>query len=675
MKLRNVRVTNYRSIIDSELFEIDDTKTILVGPNEAGKTALLQAIQQLNPPAGVKPLHALRDYPRARYNKISQGDIHLHDIPVVQATFDLEDDDKAELPEYLRNARYVFIRNLDNSTSHILENAPAHKHLRDIQDNLIRLAAHADRKGTTDEADDRSREDLQTTALKKITNDWQPYEVIANDKASALLEWINGVLPFVDEDNEREAKRMDTMRYEIGIGDARNSAVRALRKRMPIFVLFSNYFRVRPIIHLAQLAARIANNTLDEDRFDYGNVCLLKLLGFDASELSTMGQVSDPNADDAEALEDYRAKLDERQYQLNAAEVHLTREIRSVWKPDASKGEDAKLRLRADGQYLKVTVEDDLGVEVELDQRSEGFQWLVSFFTVFFAEARGQYSNAVLLLDEPGLSLHGLKQRDFRETVSRLAEGNQTLYTTHSPFLVGPDELDRVRVVEMTDRDVGTKVKTSVTASDSAALLPLQEALGYDLAQSLFIQSHNLILEGLTDYWYLEAVSAMLRASGEVNLNEKIALVPANAAGKVVYFATILHAQRLKVAALLDSDNAGDQAAMQETLVHTLGNRRILRTGDFLNDQIEGAEIEDMLRESLVAIAKDDLGWDISTTATKQPKRAIVGIFESEMREFSKYRLAKAFLRWAREHEAGDLSAVEREQWCKLIKAINACLK
>ncbi len=675
MKLRNVRVTNYRSIIDSERFDIDETKTILVGPNEAGKTALLQAVQQLNPPAGIKPLHALRDFPRAQYNRISQGDIRPREIPVVQAAFDLEDGDKAELPDYLQNASYVFIRNLDNSFSHVLEDAPAKKRVSDISDSLTRLAAHVDRKAAMGEAENGTVQNPQTSTLKNIMNDWQLYDVIESDKASALLKWIDDVLVLVDEDNEQEMKRVDTLRYEIGIGDARNAAVRMLKKRMPIFVLFSNYFRVRPIIHLAQLATRIANNTLDEDRFDYGNVCLLKLLGFDASQLSAMGQVSDPNADDAEALEGFREKLDERQYQLNAAEVRLTREIRSVWKPDASKGEDAKLRLRADGQYLKVTVEDDLGVEVELDQRSEGFQWLVSFFTVFFAEARGQYSNAVLLLDEPGLSLHGLKQRDFRETVSRLAEGNQTLYTTHSPFLVGPDELDRVRVVEMTDRDVGTKVKTSVTASDPAALLPLQEALGYDLAQSLFVQSRNLILEGLTDYWYLEAVSAMLRATGEINLNERIALVPANTAGKVVYFATILHAQRLKVAALLDSDNAGDQAAMQETLVHTLGNRRILRTGDYLNDAIKGAEIEDMLRGSLVEIAKEELAWDISTTALAQPKRPVVGIFESEIDGFSKYKLAKAFLRWTREHEANDLSAAEREQWCKLIKAINVCLK
>ena len=299
----------------------------------------------------------------------------------------------------------------------------------------------------------------------------------------------------------------------------------------------------------------------------------------------------------------------------------------------------------------------------------------MSFFVVFFAEAQGGHQNAILLLDEPGMSLHALKQREFRKTLSRLATTNQTIYTTHSPFLVGPDELDLVRVVEMAGREEGTKVHTSVTANDPAALLPLQEALGYDLAQSLFTQKHNLILEGLTDYWYIEAVSQLLRESGEANLNEKIALVPANSAGKVVYFATILHAQRLKVAALLDSDSAGDQAAEQETLVHTLGNKKILRTKDFLAIKTKSAEIEDLLRETLVKIAKTDLGWDVSATAASQIERPIVSIFESEVKDFSKYRLAKAFVRWSRDNEASALTASERSQWGDLIKAVNAVLK
>ncbi len=675
MKLQTVRVRNYRSIIDSGPFDIDETKTILVGPNEAGKTALLQAVQHINPPKGIRPFHALRDYPRARYNEIFRGSNRPERIPVVEARFSLDDDDKRELSEHLRSATYVFTRHLDNSCTHSLEGAPPKKCFMDVKDNLIRLAAHADRRFSPDEDNDHVADTSSTAALRKITDEWQSYSAIEQDKAQALLEWIDDVLPHIDEDDEKEKNRIAALRHEISLGDATNIALKTLRERMPIFVLFSNYFRVRPVIHLAQFAARIANNTLEGNRFDYGNVCLLKLLGFDASELSKLGMVQDPDANSADAIEDYRETLDERQYQLNAAEVQLTREIRSVWEPDTGKGEDAKLRIRADGQYLKVTVEDDLGVEVELDQRSEGFQWLVSFFTVFFAEAQGQYRNAVLLLDEPGLSLHGLKQRIFRETVSRLSESNQTLYTTHSPFLVGPEELDRVRVVEMSTRTEGTRVSTSVTASDPAALLPLQEALGYDLAQSLFVQSRNLILEGLTDYWYLETVSAMLRCSGEARLNEKIALVPANTAGKVVYFATILHAQKLKVAALLDSDNAGDQAAKQETLVHALGNRRVLRTGDFIDGEVKAAEIEDMLRGTLVGIAGNDLGWDVSAAAATQPRRPIVDIFESEIEGFSKYKLAKAFLKWARDHEADDLGVEERGQWCKLIGAINACLR
>ena len=110
----------------------------------------------------------------------------------------------------------------------------------------------------------------------------------------------------------------------------------------------------------------------------------------------------------------------------------------------------------------------------------------------------------------------------------------------------------------MTDRDIGTKVHTSGAASDPAALLPLQEALGYDLAQSLFVQRRNLVLEGLTDLWYVEATAELLRDAAVADLNEKIALLPTEVAGKVVYFVTILHAQSLKVAALLDSDNAGE---------------------------------------------------------------------------------------------------------------------
>jgi hypothetical protein len=240
--------------------------------------------------------------------------------------------------------------------------------------------------------------------------------------------------------------------------------------------------------------------------------------------------------------------------------------------------------------------------------------------------------------------------------------------------LVGPDELDLVRVVELADRRNGTKVHSTVAADDPRALLPLQEALGYDLAQSLFAQSRNLVLEGLTDLWYVEAVSELLRAIGEVALNEKIALVPAKSAGKVVYYATILHAHNLQVAALLDSDAAGDEAARQDTLVHTLGNKAILRTKDAYQGPVTKPEVEDLLRMTLVTVAKDQLGWDVAAKASAQLGRPIIDLFEAEIAGFSKYKLAKAFVRWTREHDASALTADEITQWKALFQRVNSAL-
>lgn len=671
MRLRRARVTNYRGIIDTGWFDVEINKTIVVGPNEAGKSAVLQALQQINPPPDVPKFDALRDYPRSKYNEITTGRVDPKAVTVVEVEFELDDADRSAIPPTMHMVRYSVGRKLDNSAWHNLLDAPPLPNYGGITKDLTRLCNHIDPRAEVATPGDSS----PSASLAAITKGWIATTTIDGERATALKAWLDKSLPLIDEANETEDKRFDGLATAVAAHLDRKSALNALDSRTPVFVLFNNYFRVRPLIQLDHLAQRLASNVLDDDQYDYGNVCLLKLLGFTAQQLSDLGKTTPPAANDPTALQNYRDELDKRAYQLNAASVQLTNEIRSVWRPREGRAEADKLRIHADGQYLKVVVEDELGVDIELHQRSEGFQWLVSFFVVFFAEAAGKHKNVILLLDEPGLSLHGLKQREFRSTLSRLSQTNQTIYSTHSPFLVGPDELDLVRVVEMTDRTVGTKVHTTVSSGDPAALLPLQEALGYDLAQTLFTQERNLVLEGLTDYWYVEVTAALLRAAGVVSLNEKIALVPAASAGKVVYFATILYAQKFKVAALLDSDAAGDQAAQQETLAHTLGNKGILRTKDAYSGSVTKPEIEDLLRETLVGIAKGSMGIDVTAEAAAYPARPIIDLFESTHSDFSKYKLAKAYIRWARDHSASDLTARERDQFKLLIEKINKALK
>ncbi len=674
MRLTHVRVQNYRSVRDTGWFDVEQAKTILVGPNEAGKTAVLEALQKINPPTGTRKLDPLRDYPRKLYNSdIQSGKRNPSDIPVASAQFALEPDDLAELPDVSPSMKYSCTRYLNNNLRHNLEGGPEFVLFsEEIRKELNRLATHVDRRASESQED--AAPELGAD-LNDILADWHVGSTrIADERATKLRDWLDSALEFVDEEDETQEQRHTRLLGYTRVAEDHQTVLTKLHSRLPVFVYFNNYFGVRPNLHLGRFADRVEQDLLEDDRYDYGNLCLLKLLGFDARELAELGDARDPG-DDPEEFERYRRQLDERGIKLNAASVRLTSEIRSIWNPDQNRDEADTVRIQADGQYLKVVVEDELGVQIEIDQRSAGFQWLVSFFVVFFAEAEGAHANAILLLDEPGLSLHGLKQREFRQTISRLAEGNQTIYTTHSPFLVGPDELDLVRVVEMTERDEGTKVQTSVTASDPAALLPLQEALGYDLAQSLFAQQRNLVLEGLTDFWYFEATAQLLRDANLADLNKNIALLPANTAGKVVYFATILNANHLKVAALLDSDNAGDQAAKQDTMVHILGNRKILRTGDVCPNTITKPEIEDLLRTTLIAVAQSEFSWDVAQVAAEHPHRPIADIFSAEIGDFSKYRLAKAYLRWTREHNAEDLTENERGSWAELIKRVNRALR
>lgn len=671
MRLVKARVQNYRSVRDTGEFETERIKTILVGPNEAGKTAILQALQHLNPPEDIKPFKALRDYPRASYNDIATGKVDPAEVPVAIGWFELDNEDLELLPEKLRigGQQFQFTRMLNNGFRYKLSTAPDYVNYGSVKSDLLRLAMHLDRAAAEGAK-------VQTAALTKITKGWLDQKQVYGEDGTRLLEWLENAIPLIDEDNAKENDRRQSLEDKLSAWSNYVEALAALKARMPKFVLFSNIFRVKPNIHLGHLAERTESGMLDDDYYDYGNNCLLKLLGFTARQLSDLGKTGDPDRNDADAIEKFRSQLDDRKYQLNAASIRLSDEIRAVWNPNENKGEASKLKLEVDGQYLKVVVEDSEGVEVELDQRSEGFQWLVSFFVVFSAEADAAHANTVLLLDEPGVSLHAIKQREFRETVGKLATKNQTIYTTHSPFLVGPDELDIVRVVEMTDRSVGTKVHTSVTSSDEAALLPLQEALGYDLAQSLFANQRNLICEGLTDYWYVEATSALLKSQGLTALNEKIAIVPSNTASKVVYFATILTSHNLKVAALLDSDNAGDQAAKQDILVHRLGAKRILRTADYTDPKVPKAEIEDLLRDTLGKVAKDQLGIDAISEIAAAPEKPVVDILTKVGKQaFSKYGLAKAYMRWTRDNDASALTDRERDGWQGLISAINAALK
>ncbi|MDG1904320.1 MAG: hypothetical protein P8I38_01690, partial [Arenicella sp.] len=84
----------------------------------------------------------------------------------------------------------------------------------------------------------------------------------------------------MDEENATEEKRYDEILSVTNFNTEQDKVLETLDERTPVFILFNNYFNVKPSIHLEHLATRVEGNLLDDQYYDYGNLCLLKLLGF-----------------------------------------------------------------------------------------------------------------------------------------------------------------------------------------------------------------------------------------------------------------------------------------------------------------------------------------------------------------------------------------------------------
>ena len=247
--------------------------------------------------------------------------------------------------------------------------------------------------------------------------------------------------------------------------------------------------------------------------------------------------------------------------------------------------DELKIRLWDDRHFLSLM----------LDERSTGFRWFFSFLAAF-SEYEHSKKPVVILLDKPGLGLHAKAQKDLLAFVDeRLAKRCQVIYTTHSPFMVQPARLERVRLVEDKGREVGSQVTSDVMSIDSDTLFPLQGALGYELVQHLFIGQHNLIVEGTSDYAYLLLISEMLSGAGRASLDERWSIVPVGGANVIPTFVALL-GNHLDVTVLLDARKEGNQRLEKIISADILKKSRVITIGQIIGSK--SADIEDLFAKS-----------------------------------------------------------------------------
>jgi hypothetical protein len=245
---------------------------------------------------------------------------------------------------------------------------------------------------------------------------------------------------------------------------------------------------------------------------------------------------------------------------------------------------------------LKIRIWDQRhSLSLPFTEHSTGFQWFFSFLAAF-SEYEFRDTPVIILLDEPALGLHARAQKDFiRFIEERLAKRCQVIYTTHSPFMVQPGKLERVRLVEDRGPEHGAKVSQDVLTTDPDTLFPLQGALGYDLAQNLFIAPNNLVVEGTSDYTYLTVVSDYLKQQAKRQyLDERWSIIPVGGADLIPTFVALL-GTRLEITVLVDAQKAGHQRLSRLAANGYLAKQRIVTIGQVLGRV--AADIEDLFTD------------------------------------------------------------------------------
>ncbi|HET7410938.1 MAG TPA: AAA family ATPase [Paracoccaceae bacterium] len=320
--------------------------------------------------------------------------------------------------------------------------------------------------------------------------------------------------------------------------------------RAPKFLYFDEYYQMTGRSNLNALIGREDSDDLEPS--DYPLIGLPNLARLDYRELAA-----------AKNTEELKNKL-------RGASNHLTNRIMKYWSQNkhvriAFDARDAKAEdpegMR-EGVNVWGEVEDTVHwASTSLGSRSRGFVWFFSFLA-WYEDVKRQKNNVLLLLDEPGLSLHGKAQGDLLRYFESELSPHQMIYSTHSPFMIDPRRFDRVRIVQdlgIDSHDLlpktkdGTKVVPDVFQANDDSLFPLQGALGYEIHQTLFVGPNSLIVEGVADVIFLQTMSGELQRDGREGLSEAWTITPVGGAGKVPTFVSLLGSQKgMTLATLLD---------------------------------------------------------------------------------------------------------------------------
>ena len=550
MRLKSFQVRKYKNVRSSGEVTVEDGVTCLVGKNESGKSALLQALYRLNPmPTGHPDTFVgLRDYPRRHYG---QDKDRVPATRPVTATFELDDED-VQAVEAVHGRGVLASRLVTVSKTY---------------ENELAWELDCDERGHVEQAmedagpgDERQREATDARSRQ--------------GRIGAIVHGFDTRDELLAKLPSANAPPADPVRPGAGEG-CRSGIQRIIEGRLPKFLYFDEYSVMSGRVSVPRLQSAGKG-------------------GLNPGECTTLSLMRLAKVDLTEFTRD---EYEARRASLEAAANQISNDVFTYWSQNRSLAvefdvdfDGARAGGAGPGPFIELRIRNHRhGITLNFSERSQGFTW---FFSLLATLSELRHSKRmILLLDEPGLSLHASAQHDLLRFIDeRLTPAHQVLYSTHSPFMVAATDLERVRTVE--DRDgEGTRVSHEFLDHSDETRLPLQAALGQELIRSLPAAPATLLVEGPSDHVFLTAMSSRLEALGRTYLDPRWTIVPAGGLAGVSAFVALL-GPRSNLAVLVDVFGGKNQGSHSTIARRMIADKGIVRLVDFaeMRHQPEGTD-------------------------------------------------------------------------------------
>jgi predicted ATPase len=546
--------------------------TCLVGKNESGKTALLKALYKLKPDVESKAqFEPATDYPKRKWRPDQAIPANP---PAVTTKWKLDAADVATLEKQfgvgiIADHTFTMTKGYSN--------------------NKVYCAVKTD----------------DGAAVRHLIGELKLSEEEKAVSGGFDLKSIQKAAEEAKEIGASQQKLLDTFkqRYPNGVNVA---VISTVYERVPTFLYFDSYLTLPGTVSVDALAGRKAQNKLTDQ--DQVFLALLALAGTSLDKVHGSGTYEEFNS----KLRAVSNQVTDQIFKYWSQNKHLDVEM----KLDAARSGDPPpfntgwiFRTRIDNRRHRA--------DTSFDDRSSGFVWFFSFL-VWFNQLKQTYgNNLIILLDEPGLSLHARAQNDLLRYINeQLRPYYQVIYTTHSPFMINADDLLSARTVEdvvikekqkneeIIEHLLGTKVSTDVLSTDPDTVSPLQRVLDYEITQTLFVGKHTLLVEGPSDLLYLKWFSRQLEKAGRPGLDYRWVICSVRGIDRIPGFVSLFRGNNLHIAAVVDVQTGHKQKI--EHARKSLEDKHLLTLDNYTGQTEADIDIEDVLgRDFYVALVNE----------------------------------------------------------------------